>query len=186
MIVLLAGVTLWTLVHWIPGMAPQFRQRCVASIGTAAYRGCFAGCIVLAIVLIVTGWRSTAPEQVYLPSMAMRQAGMGLVLLAFISLGAFRGKGKINQWLRHPQLTGVLLWAAGHLLANGEQRSLLLFSGMFIWAAVNILLINRREGARERPLYGGIAYDIRAFLVGSILFVIVLFAHPWVTGVALV
>ena len=35
-----------------------------------------------------------------------------------------------KRLLRHPQLTGVLLWGVGHLFANGENRSLLLFGGM--------------------------------------------------------
>lgn len=182
---LLAGVALWALVHWIPGAFPRFRQLCVSKLGTSVYRAGFASSIVLAILLIVIGWRGTVPESLYLPSATMRHLGMGLVLLAFISLGAFRGRGRINQWLRHPQLAGVLLWSCGHLLANGEQRSLLLFAGFFIWALVNILLINRRDGAWDRPTYGGIAYDIRALLAGVILFVIFFFAHPWLTGIAL-
>ena len=40
----------------------------------------------------------------------------------------------VKRLLRHPQLTGVALWGIGHLLANGESRSIILFGGLGAWA----------------------------------------------------
>lgn len=186
MITLSIGVALWALVHWFPGAAADTRTRLVERIGLPAYRGAFALSILIALALIVIGWRSIEPHYYYQPTAAMRFAGMALVFIAFLLLGAMRGKGLINRYLRHPQLTAVVIWAVGHLHANGEDRSLLLFIGMSIWAIGSMLLINRRDGTWEKPPYGGIAYDIRALLIGSILFVIFLYAHRWITGIPLI
>ena len=37
-------------------------------------------------------------------------------------------------WLRHPMLTGVVVWAVAHLLVNGDVASLVLFGWMGLWA----------------------------------------------------
>lgn len=185
MTALTLGLLIWTLVHWLPSGTPGLRTRLVAQFGVMPYRIGFAASILVALWLIVSGWRSIQPQFLYVPGGAMRHAGMLLVLVAFLVLGSFRGRGRLNQWLRHPQLTGVILWASGHLLANGENRSVLLFTGLLVWAVGSLLLINRRDGSWQKPASAGIAYDIRALVIGLVLFVVFLFAHPWITGIAL-
>lgn len=182
---LVIGLLIWTLVHWVPSGTPGVRTQLVALVGLVPYRIGFAASILVALWLIVSGWRGIQPQFLYVPSGAMRYAGMLLVLIAFLVLGSFRGRGRLNQWIRHPQLSGVIIWAIGHLLANGENRALVLFSGFFIWALGSLLLINRRDGSWQKPPYGGIAYDIRALVIGTLAFVVFLFAHPWITGVPL-
>ena len=39
-------------------------------------------------------------------------------------MGAGRSKGRARAWLRHPMLTGVVVWALAHLLVNGDVASL--------------------------------------------------------------
>ena len=48
--------------------------------------------------------------------------------------------------IRHPQLTAVKLWALAHLLVNGDSASLLLFGGLLVWAAVEVVIINKQDG----------------------------------------
>ena len=91
----------------------------------------------------------------------------------------------IKRLLRHPQLTGVKLWGVGHLLANGETRSLVLFGGLTAWAVLEVVLINRREGARTVPPVAPAKYDILLVVVAIAVYaVFAFFAHPWLFGVS--
>ncbi|MFT7461024.1 MAG: putative membrane protein, partial [Planctomycetota bacterium] len=63
-----------------------------------------------------------------------------LVFIAFVLFVAAQVKTNIKRVLRHPQLTGLVFWCIGHLLANGDSRSLVLFLGLLIWAKLQIIL----------------------------------------------
>ena len=76
------------------------------------------------------------------------------MFLAVALMGAGQSKGHARSWLRHPMLTGVLVWAFAHLLVNGDVASLILFGWMAAWALASMALINAREPAWVRPAPG--------------------------------
>jgi uncharacterized membrane protein len=110
---------------------------------------------------------------------------MLLVLIAFILIGASHGKTNIKRFVRHPMLTGVLIWAIGHLLANGEQRAVLLFAVLAVWSLVEILLSNARDGAWVKPPAVPLSKDILVVVIGIVVYAVVAYFHPWIAGVAL-
>ncbi len=61
-----------------------------------------------------------------------------------------RGIFKIT---RHPVMIGVALWAATHLLANGNAAGLLLFGSLLILAIVGIAHIEARRRANDNPAW---------------------------------
>jgi uncharacterized membrane protein len=50
---------------------------------------------------------------------------------------------------RHPFLWGVALWAAGHLLANGERFALMLFGALGLMVLLGTRSIDRKGRARD-------------------------------------
>jgi uncharacterized membrane protein len=56
--------------------------------------------------------------------------------------------GGIVAVTRHPVLWGFMLWAASHIVPNGDVRSLVLFGALFLFALAGIPLTDRR--ARKR------------------------------------
>ena len=110
---------------------------------------------------------------------------MLLVLLGFILFVASGQPTRIKQYLRHPQLTGLILWAAAHLLMNGDSRSLVLFGGLGLWAILEIVFINRRDGEWVKPEVPALAQDIKILVISVVVYVAVAFAHPWLAGVAI-
>ena len=94
------------------------------------------------------------------------------------------GKTNVKRFIRHPQLTGLVIWAAGHLLANGDNRSLVLFGMLGLWAIVEMMLISRREGAWARPDPMPLTGEIRPVVAGLVIFAAFLFAHPYLFGVS--
>ena len=183
MIWLIVGVVLWSSVHAIPSLARPLRGRLIERLGDGPYKGLFALSIVLALVLIVVGWRSTPEVYVYVLEPWSRTVGFGLMIVAFILFGASQYKTAINRYIRHPQLTSVVIWAVSHLLMNGTIRALVLFGGLGVWALIEIQLINRRKGAWERPEAPPFRFELRGLMISMIIFVIVLFLHPYFAGV---
>ena len=94
-------------------------------------------------------------------------------------------KTNIKRFIRHPQLTGVVVWAIAHLLANGDSRSVVLFGGLGVWAVIAIFTINNRDGEWERPEPVPAAKDITLVAIGAVLTAVVAYFHEYLSGVAL-
>ena len=113
-----------------------------------------------------------------------------------------RGFTKIT---RHPMLWGIGLWAVSHLLANGDQASLILFGGMAILAFGGMAHIDARRRASLGAAWGPVALttSVVPFLAaiqgrtridwagiglarvagGLAVYAAFLLTHGWATGV---
>jgi uncharacterized membrane protein len=181
---LILGVLIWSGVHLIPSVAQPFRASLIERLGEQKYPGLFAMSILISLGLIIFGWRSTPPVPVYAVSSWGRIAALLLVYPALVLFVASGLPTNIKRVLRHPQLSGVLVWSVGHLLANGESRSLVLFGGMAAWALVEMLTINRRDGDWVRPKPIPASGDLKPILIAAVAYGVLLFAHPYLSGVS--
>ncbi|MCP5381731.1 MAG: NnrU family protein [Kordiimonadaceae bacterium] len=179
---LFAGILLWSAVHYIPSLMPALKGTMVEKLGNG-YRGVFALLIVGSIVLMVFGWQRAVPTPIYDPLPDAVQITSVLMIISFYLLGAAHGPSNIKRYIRHPMLTGVIVWGIAHLIANGDSRSLLLFGGMIIWAVVEILAINKRDGAYQAPGPVPMKKDIIKIVAALVLYTVIVFLHPYFTGV---
>jgi uncharacterized membrane protein len=176
------GVLLWAVVHLFVALAPDARAALIGRIGLNPYKGLFSLALVAALVLIVLGWKSMPPTSLWLPPPGMRHATMLLMPFAVILFISARAPSDIKQIIRHPQLTGVKLWAVAHLLSNGETRSIILFGGLLAWAVLEVIFINRRDGARVKPAPVGALKTTITVVVGLLITGVLIYAHPWFAG----
>lgn len=143
MIILSLGVALWVAAHLWKRVAPDHR----AAFGDKG-KGIVAVATLVSVVLMVIGYRSADGAVYWGRSGALVGINNLLMVLAFY-LYAASGKGtRVTRWVRHPQLTGFTIWAAAHLLVNGDTPSFILFGGLGIWAIVEMIVINRAQGPR--------------------------------------
>ncbi len=115
------GLIIWSVVHFIPSATPGVKKGMIGRFGENGYKGIFSLLIVLSLVLIVVGWRSTVPEFYYATSPGMRMVTLVLMIAAFLLFGAARTSSRIKQYVRHPQLTSVIVWSVAHLISNGDS-----------------------------------------------------------------
>jgi uncharacterized membrane protein len=172
--VLIAGVALWIVPHVFKRLAPEQRAR----LGDRA-KGGVAILIVLSIVLMVIGYRQSAYVQLYIPPVWGIHANNLLVLLGFYLFAVSGAKTRLHRYVRHPQLTGFSLWAAGHLLANGNLSAVILFGGLLIWALAEMVLINRAQPEWTPPEPGPIRKEFTSVLATLVLFGVVAWIHTW-------
>ena len=87
-----------------------------------------------------------------------------------------------------PDAGGVKLWAAAHLLANGDLGSIILFGSFLGWAVFDRISLKRRADAGGPPIpVGGWGNDVIAVAVGIVVYLALAFAfHPVVIGVPVV
>lgn len=138
MSLLILGLALWVVPHFLKRFAPDLR----ASWGDKA-KGPLSLAMVLGIVLMVVGYRA-ADGAFYWGRTPMLVGINNLLMLASVYFFAASGmKTALARKLRHPMLWGAVLWSAGHLLVNGDVPSFVLFGGIGLWALVSMVLINR-------------------------------------------
>jgi uncharacterized membrane protein len=178
------GLALWSVVHLMPSVAPGLRGR-LMSIGEGPYKGLYALTIVGSLLLIIFGWRAAEPSFVYTEPEWGRIVNMATMLVGLILFMSGRLPTNIKRYLRHPQLTGVALWAVGHLLANGDSLSVLLFGVMGVWALVSMVTINRRDGAWVKPDPVPVGRDLVPVIIGVVLYAILGWVHPYIAGISI-
>lgn len=183
MALLLAGITVWFLVHLFPAVAPVSRENMIFKLGENAYKGLFSLLILAALLLIVFGWKSSVPTTVYMPPIAPGLLPAVMVFAAFVLFFSSNFNTNAKRYLRHPQMAGTLLWAAAHLLTNGDSRSVMLFGGLAVWALLEIVLCNRRDGPRDELPAASLKYDLIAVLIGGVAWAIVGHFHIKLFGV---
>jgi len=85
-------------------------------------------------------------------------------------------------------LAGVKMWAFGHLLANGDLGSIILFGSVLAWAVYDRISLKRRADSGAPPIpVGGIGNDLIAVAVGVVAYLALALAfHPLVIGVPVV
>ncbi len=183
MILLVSGILLFACVHFIPSLTPSLRMGAIERVGEGGYKGIFSLLLLTSFALIILGWRNTLPTPVYLPPVALHNVALGLMISAFLLLAVSSRNSRLRLVVRHPQLTGVALWGISHLLLNGDNRSIVLFGGMTLWALIEIVVISKRQGVWVKtptPFWGaeGVTVIIAAITIG-----VTVYLHPWLSGV---
>ena len=179
MSLLLTGLGLWALIHFIPVFAPNTRTKLIDTIGAGPYKGLFSLFLIGAIYLMIDGWQNT-PEEFYFPQIAgAREVSFVLVFIGIISFAAAGMKTNIKRYFRHPQLNGVMLWAFAHIVSNGQANAVILFSGFVVWALLMKIGINKRDGEWQRPEAVSYAQDAKVIIVAVAVYALLVYLHQY-------
>ncbi len=162
----------WIALHVVLAGSP-LRWAIAGKIGENGFRGLFSILSAIGIVWLAIAYRgATSAESFYglrlietwmlwVPPVIMAPAlvlfvgsltvpnptmVMGERLLAARDAEPARGVLRVT---RHPMLWSFLLWAASHLVANGDLASYLLFGCIMIVAAAGMGSIDRKQSRRD-------------------------------------
>src|SRR6202047_4585180 len=187
---MILGLALFLGVHALTTQR-ELRARLIASSGEGGYKIGYSLVSALGLVLIVWGfahYRAAGMWEVWTPPTALKHLAVALMLPAVILGVASYIRGGIYTRRKHPMLTGVKLWAAAHLLANGDLGSIILFGSFLGWAVFDRISLKRRADAGAPPIpVGGPGNDLIAVAVGIVAYLALAFAfHPAAIGVPVV
>ncbi|MBI2719009.1 MAG: hypothetical protein HY245_12010 [Rhizobiales bacterium] len=179
MILLSIGIVAFAVLHLAPAL-PEVKAKLTRRFGRA-YGPLYGAASLLALALIVLGWRASAVIPVYAPPEWGRAANFVLTFVAFLCLGVFLFRGALRQRLRFPMAIAVLFWGTGHLLANDDLRGLILFGGLMVYAALHIAMGLARSLSPSTDVRVG--HDLMSLLAGVALYVVMIQLHPILIGV---
>ena len=168
LLLMIFGLVLFLGVHTLTTQR-TLRARVIAATGEGGYKIGYA-----------TGW-----IDVWSPPKALKHLAEALMLPAVILVVAAYIRGRIYTAVKHPMLSGVKLWAAAHLLANGDLGGIILFGSLLGWAVFDRISLKHRADAGAPPIpVGGVGNDLIAVAVGLVAYLALGFAfHPVVIGV---
>jgi uncharacterized membrane protein len=179
MTLLVLGLLIWTAAHLFGRVLPEARASLGRAVGDGPLKGIVALFIGLGLVLIIIGYRRAPFVQLYDPPAWGIHVNNLMMLGAVLLMGAGKSRGRARSWLRHPMLSGVLVWAVAHLLVNGDAASLVMFGWLGLWAVATMLLINAREPDWVRPAPGPASGDVRLVLISLVVFAGIVTVHTW-------
>jgi uncharacterized membrane protein len=171
---LLAGLALFLGTHVFTSRRPA-RAALIARFGEGAYKGLYSVVAVVGFVLIVYGYGAlrASPQNfvVWTPPSFFSHITLLLMWLAFVIFPAAYLPGYIKKATKHPMLLATKIWALGHLLANGDFASILLFGSFLAWAVFARISLKRREQTEPRAAFAPKwTVDIVALVVGTALY----------------
>jgi len=178
--ILILGLALWWATHLLRILAPGPRAALDARIGAGPAKGVMALASLAAVALMVTGYQQAGFVNLWYPPAYLVHLNNLLMLIAIFVFISRDFRSGVRMRVRHPQLTGVKIWAVAHLLVNGDLASVVLFGGLLAWAVVAMIGTNRRDGrdwVRPAPATPkGWAFHVAAAIV---VFVVVAMVHRW-------
>ncbi len=178
---LVVGVVILVGIHLVPSVT-ALRQRLVQSLGENTYKGVFSVIALLGLGLMVVGKGMAEFVPVWQPPVWGKDVAPLIMPAAFVLLAAAYLPTNIKRVTRHPMLWGITLWAAAHILANGDLASLVLFGGLGAFSLFAMWSANLRGAARSQTRHP-LKKDIIDVAAGILVYGIFLFLHPYLFGV---
>lgn len=221
MVSLLLASAFFVGIHlFVSGTA--LRGRIVERIGERGFQGAFSLASLAGIVWMCSAYADSATDPLWSAGAGLRWLALPVMLVAFLFVAvgltspsptavggesALEGEGAVRgivRITRHPFLWGVALWAAMHLLLNGDLASLVFFGALILLALEGTRSIDRKRaralgGSWERfraatsnPPFLAIAQGRGSLRLGELgwwrialalaLYVGFLLLHPWIFG----
>jgi len=190
LLVMILGLVLFLGAHTLTTQR-EARARLIATLGEGGYKIGYALVSIAGLALIVWGfahYRATGRIEVWHPPTALKHITVALMLPAVILVVAAYLRGRIYTAIKHPMLSGVKLWAAAHLISNGDLGGIILFGAFLGWAVFDRISLKHRADAGGPPIpVGGWGNDLIAVAVGVVAYLALAFAfHPVVIGIPVV
>lgn len=178
------GVIIFTGMHLFPAAA-GVRQTLISRIGEKSYMGIFSLIVLGSTILMGVGYSQARFINLYNPPVWGRSMTAALMLLSLILFAAANMPGNIKRLTRHPMLWGLVLWSMGHLCANGDKASVVLFGGLGLFGLIAMLSANLRGAVKQQDKVP-LTKDLMVIVAGIIAYGVFVFAHPYLFGVSVI
>jgi uncharacterized membrane protein len=175
-------VFVFGVVHLNPAV-PAWKAHAVKSFGKA-YGPVYGIVSLLLLMACLWAFRRVDIIPLYDPPPWGRHANFGLSLAGFIFIGIFLFRGSWRNRLKVPMAIGVGLWTLGHLIANGDTRTTLLFGGLAAVATLQGLLKLRNGPFAPSDERNG--HNLLSVLGGVALYGLAIQLHAVIAGVPVI
>jgi uncharacterized membrane protein len=159
MTMLVVATLVFLATHFVT--STPLRLALVNAMGEWPYRGAYSTVALITLVWMAWAYAGAPREQLWT---GFREIPSVLMPLAFvlIACGYWRNPTMVGadkllksqdpargiiRITRHPIMWGIMLWAAAHIVARGDLKSLVFFGGFLLLALVGTLSMDGRKRA---------------------------------------
>jgi uncharacterized membrane protein len=178
---LILGWILFLSAHLSPGVF-GLRDTLVGKLGEQRFLGIYIATSVTGMVCIIAGKLIAPTVHVWIPPLWGAQATGVLVLLGCILFMGLPFPTNLRRLTHHPMLLGMACWGVGHLFANGDLASILLFGGFAGYALISFWSLHRRGKTGDSTKYA-LWQDGLVVIAGVLAYGALLWLHPYFSGV---
>ena len=188
MTLFLIGLALFFGLHVYSALRSRVPERDLKQrLGYGPFMGLYSVISIIGFVMIVYGFGAArGAGLLYTPPSALAHINLVLTIPAMILLVASQvPAGHIKKATKHPMLLAIKLWALGHLLANGELNSVILFGSFLAYAVFDRIMVKRRGDNGPGPdiALNPVMDAIAVFAGLGVWAAIALWLHPILFGV---
>lgn len=157
MTVLLFATAVFLATHFVT--STPLRPVLVKKLGEWPYRGVYSLIALITLGWMIWAYRAAPPGPLW---GASREIAFVLMPIAFILIacGYWRNPTMVGadkllksedpargmiRITRHPIMWGIMIWAAAHMVARGDAKSLVFFGGFLVLAALGTLAMDARK-----------------------------------------
>jgi len=142
-VLMIIGAVLFVGVHLVPAK-PGLREKMVERFSLNTYKLLFSVTSLVGLALLVYGKSQAGHTYVWQTPVWARSVAPVFMLPSMILLAAAKFPTNIKRITPHPMMWGFILWSVGHLLANGDLASILLFGSIGAYSIIAIVSANQR------------------------------------------
>ncbi len=219
---LAAATAAFVVAHFVLSWRPV-RAALVARIGRGPFLGAYSVVVVAAFVWMNLAYIRAPVFEIW----GAREWAwiLALCVMPFASILLVAGASSANPTLvggeavmdrpepargifkvtRHPIMWAIALWAAVHLIATGDESSVIFFGGLFVLALGGMAHIDARRRAEEPARFARLAAVTSAIplaalvagrtrvslgeigwgriLGGLVLYLVLMYGHEWAIGI---
>jgi uncharacterized membrane protein len=158
---LMVATAAFLATHFVS--STPLRPALVRALGEWPYRGLYSLVALATLVWMATAY-AAAPRELLWPGLRHLPSAVMPFAFILVACGFFRnptivGADKllrsddpargIIRVTRHPIMWGFMLWAAAHVLARGDAKSLVFFGSFLLLAGVGTVLLDKRKTGIE-------------------------------------
>ncbi len=182
MTLLVLSLLAFAAVHLIPAV-PRAKLAAQMQLGRA-YGPVYGFASLILLILCVWAFRRAEPGFVYDPPSWGRHANLLLTFIAFLFVGVFLARGSWRNAVKYPMAIATGFWALGHLLANGDARSVVFFTTLACTGFVHAFLVSRFYDRPAGDVRGG--HNLLSILFGLALYGLMTQLHHVLIGVPVI
>ncbi len=221
MTALILAALIWIGVH--VGIAgTRLRDRIVARIGDTPFRAAFSVLSIAALIVLVRTWSLSPTAPLWFTPDWLRWLLVLAMLPAFVLFvasvsqpnptmigppgSATRPPRGITRVTRHPMLWSFAIWAAVHIIGNGDTASIVFFGAFLITALAGMPSIDAKLARRDSATWQALSattsivpfaaivahrnrfvpheFGLLTSLIAVIAWVVLLLLHPILFGTA--
>ncbi len=182
---LILGLVLFLGVHSIRIFAADWRQQQIENRGPGLWKGIYSLVSIVGLVVLVFGYasaRETAGLVYEAPSWGRSVLFVAMPVALVLFVASQFPPGHLKKRFQHPMVWSLIIWSCGHLLANGDAASVLMFGAFLIWSVLDLMSAYRRP--RPEPVPALVWPDLASLAIGfGLVGALTVFLHEWLTGV---